>query len=88
MILPLFTPIYRAIDEKRLCILDNIENTAQSMVKGGIVYDVGLDCLMKQISELEQLEFVHENLQKVEHLVGSILPNETLHKKGKNNETR
>jgi len=81
MVLPAFTPVFRAIDQERRAILEEIEGTAQEMIKGGILYDAGLEYLMKKVSDLERLEFVYEDTKKVELLVEEVLPEKERYRK-------
>ena len=81
MVLPAFTPVFRAIDQERRAILEEIEGAAQEMIKGGILYDAGLEYLMKKVSDLERLEFVYEDTKKVELLVEEVLPEKERYRK-------
>ena len=81
MVLPAFTPVFRAIDQERRAILEEIEGTAQEMIKGGILFYAGLEYLMKKVSDLERLEFVYEDTKKVELLVEEVLPEKERYRK-------
>ncbi|MFA6926798.1 MAG: hypothetical protein WCQ69_07375 [Bacteroidales bacterium] len=61
--------------------MEEIEGTAQEMIKGGILYDAGLEYLMKKVSDLERLEFVYEDTKKVELLVEEVLPEKERYRK-------
>ena len=74
MVLPIFTPIYLALDRERSEVLDYIAKTAYATKHGQILNDVGRDRLFKGISDLDAIEHAYEQLKNVESLIEGILP--------------
>jgi len=76
MVLPIFTPIYLALDRERSSILDYIAKTAYATKHGQILNDVGRDRLFRAMSDLDAIENAYEQVSNVERLVEGILPEE------------
>lgn len=76
MVLPIFTPIYLALDDERSDVLNYIAKTAYATKHGQILNDVGRDRLEKAISDLDAIENAYEQVSNVERLVEGILPEE------------
>ena len=76
MVLPIFGPIYLALDRERSSILDYIAKTAYATKHGQILNDVGRDRLFRAMSDLDAIENAYEQVSNVERLVEGILPEE------------
>ena len=76
MVLPIFGPIYLALDRERSDVLNYIAKTAYATKHGQFLNDVGRDRLSKAISDLDAIENAYEQVSNVERLVEGILPEE------------